>query len=106
RLIGWAANRAHHADLGGMAPGSIPPEATEIYQEGLRIPPLKLTDEVAAMLAANSRTPDERAGDLDAQIGANLVGIDRLAGFSEAPLDEITAYGERRMRAALGQLAD
>ena len=56
------------------------------------------------MLAANSRTPDERAGDLDAQIGANLVGIDRLAGFSEAPLDEITAYGERRMRAALGQL--
>src|SRR5438067_3600144 len=37
-LVGWAANRAHHADVGGMAPGSIPPEATEVYQEGLRIP--------------------------------------------------------------------
>jgi N-methylhydantoinase B/oxoprolinase/acetone carboxylase alpha subunit len=105
-LIGWAANRAHHADLGGMVPGSIPPEATEIYQEGLRIPPLKLTPELVAVLAANSRTPDERSGDLDAQIGANLVGIERLAGFADAPLDEITAYGERRMRAALGQLAD
>jgi N-methylhydantoinase B/oxoprolinase/acetone carboxylase alpha subunit len=105
-LIGWAANRAHHADLGGMVPGSIPPEATEIYQEGLRIPPLKLTSELIAVLAANSRTPEERGGDLDAQIGANLVGIERLVGFAEAPLDEITAYGERRMRAALGQLAD
>src|ERR1700761_1919180 len=57
RLIGWVANRAHHADVGGMAPGSIPPGATEIYQEGLRIPPLLLTTEVAAMLQANSRTP-------------------------------------------------
>src|SRR3984893_17248929 len=53
RLVGWAANRAHHADLGGMAPGSIPPEATEIYQEGLRIPPVKLTPRIAAVLAAN-----------------------------------------------------
>src|SRR5205807_8865188 len=43
-LVGWAANRAHHADLGGMAPGSIPPDATEIYQEGLRIPPGLLND--------------------------------------------------------------
>ena len=43
RLIGWVANRAHHADVGGMAPGSIPPEAVEIYQEGLRIPPVRLT---------------------------------------------------------------
>jgi N-methylhydantoinase B/oxoprolinase/acetone carboxylase alpha subunit len=106
RLVGWAANRAHHADLGGMVPGSIPPDATEIYQEGLRIPPLKLTAEVVALLAANSRTPEERGGDLDAQIGANLVGIDRLAGFADAPLAEIVAYGERRMRAALLQLAD
>jgi N-methylhydantoinase B/oxoprolinase/acetone carboxylase alpha subunit len=106
RLVGWAANRAHHADLGGMAPGSIPPEATEIYQEGLRIPPLKLTSELAAMLAANSRTPEERGGDLDAQIGANVVGVERLAAFAGAPLDEVTAYGERRMRAALGELAD
>src|SRR6058998_3387418 len=67
RLVGWAANRAHHADVGGMTPGSIPPEATEIQQEGFRIPPVLLTGEVEALLLANSRTPDERRGDLDAQ---------------------------------------
>jgi N-methylhydantoinase B/oxoprolinase/acetone carboxylase alpha subunit len=105
-LIGWAANRAHHADLGGMAPGSMPPDAVEIYQEGLRLPPMRMTKEVAAILIANSRTPDERRGDLDAQIGANAIGVERLAAFAGAPLDQVTAYGERRMRAALGQLAD
>jgi N-methylhydantoinase B/oxoprolinase/acetone carboxylase alpha subunit len=106
RLIGWAANRAHHADVGGMAPGSIPPEATEIYQEGLRIPPVLLTDEVQALLATNSRTPDERRGDLDAQQGANHVGVERLASFADAPLAEIVDYGERRMRAALSDVPD
>jgi N-methylhydantoinase B/oxoprolinase/acetone carboxylase alpha subunit len=106
RLIGWAANRAHHADLGGMAPGSIPPDAVEIYQEGLRIPPVTLGDQVKAMLAANSRTPEERRGDLDAQIGANVVGLERLSAFAHEPLDQITAYGERRMRTALSELPD
>jgi N-methylhydantoinase B/oxoprolinase/acetone carboxylase alpha subunit len=106
RLVGWAANRAHHADVGGMAPGSIPAAATEVYQEGLRIPPVLLTPEVEAILFANSRTPDERAGDLDAQRGANVVGVRRLAEFDGAPLDEVTAYGERRMRAALAAVAD
>src|SRR5437762_1759188 len=86
RLVGWAANRAHHADVGGMAPGSIPPEATEIWQEGFRIPPVLLTDEVRALLATNSRTPEERRGDLDAQEGANHVGVERLAAFVGAPL--------------------
>ena len=106
RLIGWAANRAHHADVGGMAPGSIPAAAVEVYQEGLRIPPVLLTDTVEAILCANSRTPEERRGDLDAQRGANVVGIARLAEFAGAPLHEITAYGERRMRAALAGIAD
>jgi N-methylhydantoinase B/oxoprolinase/acetone carboxylase alpha subunit len=106
RLVGWAANRAHHADVGGMAPGSIPADATEIQQEGLRVPPVLLTAEVEAMIVANSRTPDERRGDLDAQRGANQVGLERLAGFADAPLDEITDYGERRMRAALGAITD
>ncbi|MBV8236133.1 MAG: hydantoinase B/oxoprolinase family protein [Acidimicrobiia bacterium] len=106
RLVGWAANRAHHADVGGMAPGSIPPEATEIHQEGFRIPPVLLTDEVRALLAANSRTPDERRGDLDAQWGANRVGVERLAAFAGAPLAEIVDYGERRMRSALSELPD
>jgi N-methylhydantoinase B/oxoprolinase/acetone carboxylase alpha subunit len=105
-LVGWAANRAHHADVGGMAPGSIPPEATEIYQEGLRIPPVFLTPEVEAVLFANSRTGAERRGDLDAQRGANQVGVERLRALAGEPLDEIVAYGERRMRAALAELPD
>ncbi len=105
RLVGWAANRAHHADVGGMAPGSIPPDAVEIQQEGVRIPPVLLHDGVVAVLLANSRTPDERRGDLDAQIGANAVGVKRLAAFADVPLDEVTDYGERRMRAALAGAA-
>ncbi len=105
-LVGWAANRAHHADVGGAAPGSIPADATEIFQEGLRIPPVRLTDEVRAMLLANSRTPAERAGDLDAQIGANVLGVRRLAEAAGAPIAEVIAYGERRMAAALRSLAD
>jgi len=106
RLIGWAANRAHHADVGGMAPGSIPAAATEVYQEGLRLPPVLLTDAVEAILCANSRTPDERRGDLDAQRGANEVGVARLAQFAAEPLEEITRHGERCMRAALADLPD
>lgn len=117
-LLGWVANRAHHADLGGAAPGSMPADATEIFQEGLRIPPLRLTEEVKAMIATNSRTPGERLGDLEAQIGANTRGIARLAELSQklpslqsAALDfdtldfeEVLAYGERRMRDALAEL--
>ena len=108
RVVGWAANRAHHADVGGMAPGSIPPDATEIQQEGLRIPPVRLTHEVVALLLAASRTPDERRGDLDAQVGANRVGVARLAELvrAGAPLQRIVDYGERRMRAALAELDD
>jgi N-methylhydantoinase B/oxoprolinase/acetone carboxylase alpha subunit len=89
-----------------MAPGSIPAAATEVQQEGLRIPPVLLTDAVEAILFANSRTPEERRGDLDAQRGANVVGVRRLAGFAGAPLDEVTGYGERRMRAALAAVED
>jgi len=106
RLVGWAANRAHHADVGGMAPGSIPPEATEVYQEGLRIPPVRLGPDVAAILRSNSRTPKERDGDLDAQVGANAVGVERLAALAHEPLSEVVDYGERRMKAALADVAD
>ena len=100
------ANRAHHADLGGATPGSIPPEATEIQQEGLRLPPVRLTRDVREVIVASSRTPEERRGDLDAQWGANVVGMTRLAAEAGRPLDEVTAYGERRMRAALADLPD
>jgi N-methylhydantoinase B/oxoprolinase/acetone carboxylase alpha subunit len=101
RLVGWVANRAHHADVGGAAPGSLPADATEIHQEGLRIPPMVLTPEVRELLLAASRTPWERAGDLDAQVGANVVGVRRLARFADAPFEEVLAHGERRCRAAL-----
>jgi len=106
RLVGWVANRAHHADVGGMAPGSIPPDATESVQEGLRIPPSLLTPDLAAVLQANSRTPEERAGDLEAQAGANRVGAARLAALADAPLRQVVDYGERRMRAALASMPD
>jgi N-methylhydantoinase B/oxoprolinase/acetone carboxylase alpha subunit len=109
KLVAWVANRAHHADLGGMAPGSMPPDALDIAQEGLRIPPVRLTPEVDAVIVASSRTPEERRGDLAAQRGANVVGVERLRDVIVAlggvgPLGEVLEYGERRMRAALAAL--
>jgi N-methylhydantoinase B/oxoprolinase/acetone carboxylase alpha subunit len=110
-LVGWVANRAHHADLGGMAPGSMPPDALEIHQEGLRVPPVRFTSDVSELIVASSRAPDERRGDLEAQGGANQVGARRMAGIVDdlggtAPLEEVLDYGERRMRAALAELPD
>ena len=110
-LVGWAANRAHHADLGGMAPGSMPPKAVDIQQEGLRVPPVLLTPDVEVLVVASSRTPEERRGDLDAQRGANQLGVTRFgelaAGLASIePLAEVVEYGERRMRAALAALPD
>jgi N-methylhydantoinase B/oxoprolinase/acetone carboxylase alpha subunit len=83
KLVFFVANRAHHSDVGGMTPGSMP-LATEIYQEGLIIPPLKLIQknklrtEVMDLILANVRTPEERKGDLLAQIAANEKGKQRL----------------------------
>ena len=83
RLFGFVASRAHHADVGGMAPGSMP-VAREIYQEGLVIPPVKLYERgrlnegVMHLLLANVRTPAEREGDLRAQLAANRRGVARV----------------------------
>jgi len=93
----YAANRAHHSDVGGMSPGSMP-LAREIYQEGLIIPPVKLVrrgaivDDVLAMILANVRTPDEREGDLTAQIAANRVAERRLREI-------VTLHGARTVAA-------
>ena len=113
RIAGWVANRAHHADVGGMVPGSMPPAATEIYLEGLRIPPVRFTPGVVALLEANSRTPTERRGDIEAQAGANRIGVERMAAVCrglDGPwtehFDEVLAYGERRMRRALTEIPD
>jgi N-methylhydantoinase B len=83
QLLGFAANRAHHSDIGGMSPGSMP-LATEIYQEGLIIPPVKLWENdqpnqaLLAIVLRNVRTPHERRGDLAAQIAANRTAVRRM----------------------------
>jgi N-methylhydantoinase B/oxoprolinase/acetone carboxylase alpha subunit len=83
----FVANRAHHSDVGGMSPGSMP-LAREIFQEGLIIPPLKLVkrgvldNELMSFILANVRTPDEREGDISAQIASNRVGELRLSEIS------------------------
>ena len=110
-LVGWAANRAHHADVGGIAPGSMPPDALVIEEEGLRVPPTVVDDAIEELIASTSRAPAERRDDLAAQRGANAVGAARLvelvARLGDAtPLQEIVDYGERRMRAALGAIPD
>jgi N-methylhydantoinase B len=114
-LVGFSANLAHHADVGGMTPGSMPSTSTEVWQEGLILPPLKLYDKgvlnkaVMDILRRNVRTPDEREGDLRAQIAAAQLGqrrirevIDRI-GIDNWFLykDEIMNYSERLMRAQI-----
>src|ERR1700750_277186 len=84
----------------------MPPEATEIQQEGLRVQPVQSTHEVEAIFVAASRMPEERRGDLDAQRGANRLGVARLTDLAGAPFAEIVTYGERRMRAAISALPD
>jgi N-methylhydantoinase B len=119
-LLGYVANRAHHADVGGAAPGSMPATATEIAMEGLRIPPTVCVDadgpreDVLRLIAAGSRTPQERRGDLRAQMAANHVGRRRLrelarrrghARLHEA-MREVCDYSERRVRAAVADIPD
>ena len=87
RPFAYVANRAHHADIGGMSPGSMP-LASDVFQEGLRLPPVKLVangrfaDDVLAIFLANTRVPDERAGDLEAQWAALRVGGERLRALA------------------------
>jgi N-methylhydantoinase B len=82
-LVFFVASRAHHADVGGMSPGSLP-LSTELYQEGLIIPPVKLrlsgwmNDGVMALIMANSRAPEERIGDIEAQLASHRTGEQRL----------------------------
>src|SRR5690606_40536074 len=109
----------HHADVGGMAPGSMP-LAREVFQEGLRIPPVRLMvagerqEDVWRLLLANVRTPEEREGDLAAQVAALVVGERRLAELVErrgaaevvAAMAELRRYGERLVRAGLARSED
>src|SRR6266700_2407844 len=84
KLVGFAANRDHHSDVGGVAPGSMSTLSRDVNQEGVRIPPIKIwtmgkpNKQILDFLLSNVRTPDERLGDLRAQRAANLVGAKRL----------------------------
>ena len=88
RLIGWVANLAHHSDVGGKVPGSTSGDATSIFQEGLKIPLVYLCREgvlnkdIVDFIQSNSRLPEERYGDLQAQIAANRVGIKRMVNMA------------------------
>lgn len=118
QLAAWACNRAHQSDIGGGAAGTYNPEATEIFHEGLRLPPMKLIeagslrDDLWALLKLNSRTPDLLDGDLRAMIGSTRIGAERLvallqdtgrtegAGYFDALLD----YADRRFREACTEI--
>jgi N-methylhydantoinase B len=118
RPFAYVANRAHHADIGGMEPGSMP-VATDVFQEGVRIPPIRIVaggtpvHDVLALFLANTRVPDERRGDLEAQWAALRVGAARLlelatrrggVGALARDFAALQDYAEATMRAALREL--
>ncbi len=107
---GYAVVRAHHSDVGGATPGSMPAGARELYAEGLILPPVRWTDEVEQVLLANVRTPAVRRGDLAAQRAAVARGADQLralvrrygAGGVRDAAGDLLDYVERRTRSVLG----
>ncbi len=105
QLVGYAASKAHHTDVGGRVPGSISSDATEVFQEGLILPPVKLMvanrfqEDIASIICANSRTPASRMGDLRAQIAGNLRGELRLQ-------EVIGRYGLPTFSAAINRILD
>ena len=119
KLLGYACLRAHWPDIGSAIPGSYG-AVTEIFGEGLRLPPLRLISkgvlntELEKVILWNVRTPDERQGDLGAQLAATLRATERLEGLARrygtdrliAYMDEVMSYSERLMRAALSDLPD
>ncbi len=116
--VAYVATRAHHSDVGGMEPGSMPGSSTSVYQEGIIIPPIRLyrggmlQADVQRMILANVRTPDERRGDLNAQLAALRVGAARLEEIAQRygrdtlqhGLAAIMDYTERRMLRRLAEL--
>ena len=119
-IVGYAVTRAHHSDVGGMSPGSMPAASREIFQEGLIIPPVKLVEggeyveEVLDLVLANVRTPSLRRADLRAQIAANNLAERRLGELMDrrgrevvlSAFEEVLSYTERRTRDAIRALRD
>jgi len=118
KLVAFAANRAHHSDIGGGTPGSMSPLSTDVYQEGLRIPPVKLTQRgklnrpVLQMVLSNVRTPKERLGDIRAQQAANEFGTRRFTELARkfgiknllSGMRDLRNYSRRLMLAELAKL--
>lgn len=118
QIVAYVANIAHHADVGGMVPGSEAAVCRSIFQEGIRIPVVRLVrageinSDIIDIILLNSRTPDEREGDLRAQIAANRTGIRAVEGLFErygaqtdAAIESYMAFTRRRFAAAIGRLA-
>jgi len=119
-IVGYAANSAHHVDIGGGTPGGIPNDSTELYGEGIVIPGIhavedwEYQDRVLEFLLRNVREPEMRRGDYRAQLGANHTGQKRYAALCDRYgaaavadyLDELLDYTERRVRAAIEALPD
>jgi N-methylhydantoinase B len=120
RLWCYLSNTGHWPDTGGMVPGGFATKATEIQQEGLRIPPVKLVrrgeviSDIVDMILTNIRVPEERIGDIKAQLGALTVGERRLtalldrygADTVEAAIGELKARSEKQMRAYIESVPD
>jgi N-methylhydantoinase B len=112
--LGFAANRAHHADVGGSEPGSLAPGSRALAEEGVVIPPTRLDEAVIDALVARMRSPDERRGDLRAQLAAQHLAERRVGELVERhgrdrlarAMEELIAYSERRVRAAIAALPD
>jgi N-methylhydantoinase B len=112
--LGFAASRAHHADVGGRVPGSMPADSRTLAEEGVVISPRRLDDAAIGELVAQMRQPQERRADLRAQLAANRIGALRLAALAErlgarrlrAATDAVLDYAERRTRVCLAALPD
>jgi N-methylhydantoinase B len=113
-LLGFAACRAHHADVGGPTPGSMPADSRTLADEGVVIEPQPLDEAAVARLTAQMRQPAQRRADLRAQLAANRAGAQRLAQLADAvgvagvrtAMAEVLDYAERRTRACLAALPD
>jgi N-methylhydantoinase B len=113
-LLGFAASRAHHADVGGPTPGGMPSSSTRLEDEGVVIPPTRAGEDELREIAERMRSPRQRLADLRAQRAANRVGAQRLGELADRHgvdglregMAEILDYAERRTRAALADLPD
>jgi N-methylhydantoinase B len=113
-LLGFAASRAHHADVGGRVPGSMPADSHTLAEEGVVISPRPLDDPAIEQLVARMRQPEQRRADLRAQLAANRVGASRLGALAERlgaerlreASDAVLDYAERRTRACIAALPD